>query len=75
MEDKFDNINQFCSYSCNNCNQDWYCPGECELLLKARKMPFEKINKKWIEHDGDLVKVWRYIKHYKLTHQHEDKGE
>ena len=67
MEEKFETIDNFCSYVCNcACNNDWYCPKECDLLEKARKMPFEKINKKWIEHDGDIRKVERYIKQYKI---------
>jgi hypothetical protein len=66
MEEEFENIDDFCCHCCNNCSQTDYCPKECDLLEKARKIPFEKINKKWIEHDGDLRKVWRYIKQYKL---------
>ena len=67
MEEKFETIDNFCSYVCNcACSNDWYCPKECDLLEKARKMPFEKINKKWIEHDGDIIKVERYIKQYKI---------
>ena len=67
MEGKFETIDNFCSYVCNcACSNDWYCPKECDLLEKVRKMPFEKINKKWIEHDGDIRKVERYIKQYKI---------
>ena len=67
MEEKFETIDNFCSYVCNcACSNDWYCPKECDLLEKARKMQFEKINKKWIEHDGDIRKVERYIKQYKI---------
>lgn len=66
MEEKFETIDDFCSYVCNcACSNDWYCPKECELLQKTRKIPFDKINDKWIEHDGDIKKVARYIKNYK----------
>ena len=67
MEEKFETIDNFCSYVCNcACSNDWYCPKECDMLEKARKMPFEKINKKWIEHDGNIQKLARYIKQYRL---------
>ena len=66
--DKFENTNKFCSYCCEECTamSDGYCPSDCDVLEKARKMPFEKINAKWIEHDGDIQKVVRYIKQYNL---------
>ncbi len=65
-EDKFENIEQFCAFVCNHCDADNYCPTECDLLEKARKMPFEKINNKWLEYNGDIHKIARYIKQYKL---------
>lgn len=68
-EEKFENIDQFCSLCCEHCNNDWYCPVECELLEKARKMPLEKINAKWIEHEGDIRKIVRYIKQYKFRYR------
>lgn len=66
MEDKFENIKQFCSFLCNHCDTDGYCPTDCDLLEKAREIPFEKINNKWIEYNGDIEKVARYIKQYRL---------
>ncbi len=74
--DEFENIDQFCSYCCNCCASmpDGYCPCECELLDKARKMPLEKINTKWIEYDGDIPKIARYIRQYNLYGKR-NKGE
>ena len=66
MEDKFENINKFCSFLCNHCDTDGYCPTDCDLLEKARKMPFDKINDKWVEYNGDIQKIARYIKQYRL---------
>lgn len=61
-------IDTFCKKACNSCGgpEDWYCPTECDVLEKARKMPWEKIQKCYTRHDGDLRKVFRYIKQYKL---------
>ena len=66
MEEKFENINQFCSFLCNNCETDGYCPSNCDFLEKVRKISFEKINNKWIEYNGDIKKLVRYIKQYRL---------
>lgn len=67
MEEKFETIDNFCAYVCSGaCKEEWFCPTECELLQKARKMPLKKINTKWIEHDGDIRKVARYIKNYRI---------
>lgn len=44
------------------CKCDWYCPDECDVLTKARKIPFEKIQQAYARHDGDMVKVVRYIR-------------
>ncbi len=67
MEERFETIDRFCDFVCYSaCSCEDFCPTECELLEKARKMPLEKINDKWIEHDGDIRKVARYIKNYKI---------
>ena len=51
MEEKFETIDNFCSYVCNcACSNDWYCPKECDLLEKARKMPF-------VEYDNTLERL------------------
>ena len=61
-----ENFEQFKSFACIHCNNEWYCPSDCDLLEKARKMPFEKIQKKYVEHQEDIVKIARYIRQYKL---------
>ena len=63
-----ENITQFVEECCSNCqSNDWYCPDECELLCKARKMDFERIRKKYIEYEGDMVKICAFIKRAKLN--------
>ena len=66
--EEFSNIDGFCNHCCACCTAmpDGYCPSDCDILEKARKMPFEKIVAKWIEHDGDIRKVARYIRQYNL---------
>lgn len=60
-------IQSFLILSCNNCiPNDWYCPSYCANLEKAKEMPFEKIQRIYAKWDGDLVKVHRYIKQYRL---------
>lgn len=60
-------IESFLVQSCDNCTaNDWYCPSYCADLEKAQKMPFEKIQQIYAKWDGDMVKVFRYIKQYRL---------
>lgn len=60
-------IESFIARSCDFCiANDWYCTGYCEELLKAEKIPFEKIQAAYARHDGDMVKVHRYIKQFRL---------
>lgn len=44
MEEKFETIDNFCSYVCNcACSNDWYCPKECDLLEKALELACKEI--------------------------------
>jgi hypothetical protein len=53
---------------CNSCtSNDWYCPSDCEMLEKARKLDFDRILKCYAKHDGDLSKVAGYIKRTKIN--------
>lgn len=66
MED-IPTIESFIDESCNRCTaNDWYCPSLCEDLQKAKRMPFYKIQTAYARHDGDMIKVFRYIKQYRL---------
>lgn len=57
------NIDYFINMSCNCCiSNDWYCPSLCHFLEKAKRLPFEKIQSAYARHDGDMVKVSRYVK-------------
>lgn len=60
-------INSFCSQCCDCCTgNDWYCPSECEMLTKSRKLNFARILKCYARHCGDLNKVEQYIKGTKV---------
>ena len=51
----------FKSYLCSCCSaNDWYCPTDCETLIKAKKI-FFKVQASYAKHDGDLRKVCNYI--------------
>lgn len=57
------NIDYFLAVACEECTgNDWYCPKHCDVLEKAKKMPFEKIQQAYARHDGMMYKVFRYIK-------------
>ncbi len=61
-------IDTFCRLCCNCCTVNgWYCPTECGVLQKARKLDFERIIKCYAKHDGDLQKVNRYIRATKIN--------
>lgn len=61
-------IDSFCRMCCNNCtSNDWYCPSECDDLEKARLLDFDRIVKCYAVHEGNLAKVFRYIKSTKLA--------
>jgi hypothetical protein len=61
-------IDNFCKHACDMCTaNDWYCPSECEMLEKARKLDFDRIVKCYAKHDGDMCKVFMYIKSTKIN--------
>lgn len=61
-------IDHFCKYACNVCTaNDWYCPDECDNLKKARQIDFDRIVKAYARYDGDLSKVFRFIKEAKIN--------
>ena len=57
---------EFKNFACHRCDNDAYCPNDCDVLAKARRIPFEKIQKTYVKHDEDMVKIARYIRQYKL---------
>ena len=52
----------FCSLACLHCNNDWYCPSYCDALEKASKMDFDLIVRCYARNNGEMWKVFRYIK-------------
>ena len=47
---------------CEYCSNDWYCPSDCDFLVKARSIPFSKIQECYARHNGDWQKISSYIK-------------
>lgn len=59
-------IEMFLATACGCCtSNDWYCPSYCDVLEKAQRIPFEKIQQAYARHDGDMRKVDRYIRQYR----------
>ena len=56
------NFDSFRKEACDCCSNDWYCPSDCETLKKAKIMDFESIQKAYARHDGEMDKVFAYIK-------------
>lgn len=57
----------FIGLCCLNCTaNDYYCPTICSMLEKAKEIPFDKIQSKYIQHDGDIVKILKWIKNKKI---------
>ena len=60
------NFDSFVSYCCNRCtSNDWYCTSLCEVLEKAKRIPFDRIQKAYARHDGDMMRVIKYIRRAK----------
>lgn len=60
------NIDAFCRAGCVNCSSEWYCPTYCDILEKARKIPFNRILSCYARHEGDWVSIWKYLKATKV---------
>ena len=60
-------FDSFADEMCNYCQSDAYCPSyaPCETLQKAEKM-FDRVQQAYARHDGDIIKVDRYIKGAKI---------
>lgn len=61
-KDDLPNFDMLLSLMCDGCSSEDYCPSYCSTLEKAKKIPFEKLQIKYQKVDGDLVKLWNYIK-------------
>lgn len=56
-------IECFLSMACGMCTgNEAYCPSYCEVLEKAQRMPFARIQLAYARHDGEYAKIVRYIK-------------
>lgn len=61
-----DTVEAFCKEACNLCNSEWYCPTHCDLLEKAKQLEFNRILKCYARNDGDMRKVFRYVRTTKI---------
>ena len=66
IEEAKQEIPTFDSYvdeMCNACTFDGYCPtyAYCDVIRQSEKM-FDKVQQAWARYDGDVRKVWRYVK-------------
>ena len=57
-------FDSFVDEMCNACTSDGYCPSYCDVICKSEKM-FDRVQQAWARHDGDVRKVWNYIKQAK----------
>lgn len=56
-------MNNFRSLMCDvYCKHDYYCPTDCDVLEKANRMNFDRIIRSYARNDGDIVKVYNFIK-------------
>nr|DAM56600.1 MAG TPA: hypothetical protein [Caudoviricetes sp.] len=56
----------FCNMACNNCRHDYYCPQRCKDLRKTERMDFNRILKCYARHDGEMYKVFRWLKQARI---------
>ena len=64
---EFPDFDHFRSWACRYCTaNDWYCPSDCEMLVKAGYMDFNRILMSYARNDGDPAKVFRFINHAKV---------
>ena len=66
-KEELKDIDSFCHRTCIACNSEWFCPSYCDMLLKAKKLDFDRIIKCYAKHDGDMCKVFRYLETTKLN--------
>ena len=54
--------------ACTVCTaNDWYCPfNVCDTLLKAGELDYERILKCYARNDGEMYKVFRWLKKAKI---------
>ena len=50
---------------CDCCNNDWYCPSDCDVLRTAEKMGVERLQRLYAEYDGCEWEIAIYIKRNK----------
>ena len=58
-------FDSFADKFCNHCFNDIICNMDCKVIQKAEKM-FDRVQQAYARHNGDIVKVDRYIKEAKI---------
>ena len=58
-------FNTFANEFCNACTSDSYCSFYCDTLKKAECI-FDRVQSAYARHNGDILKVDRYIKGAKI---------
>lgn len=61
---KIPDFDTFCKEYCNACLNSAFCAYYCNTLDKAERI-FDRVLQAYARHNGDLVKVERYIKNAK----------
>lgn len=56
---------EFAEFICDYCSNDGYCPSECNLLLKMRRIPTEKLNERYEHYQGYIPDFARWLKRTK----------
>lgn len=60
-------IEAFRNEACHRCTaNDWYCPDVCDMLLKAGELDYERILKCYARNDGEMYKVFRWLKQARI---------
>ena len=64
VKEEYGSLDNMCLEICNCCTAvpDGYCTGGCTTLDKMKTIGFDQLAKIYAKHDGNLLKVLRYIK-------------
>ena len=74
VQEEISTFEEFTIFCCNRCKMDWFCPSSCTSLRKAETLDFSLIQQAYFRNNGDLSKVFRYIRRkYKERKDKNDK--
>lgn len=55
-------LKTYFSMDCEDCQNDYYCPSECNHQIKARRLGINKIQSAYARYNGDLYEVANYVR-------------